>query len=83
MDGIVFPVGWMTAPVHPVGGNELVVELGRKRKGLSAKHLSLKQRERIPLLLRLDHLEGRGGAGIPLVAPRCIEAANEPRGRIH
>ena len=69
VDGVVFAVRVIAAPVHPVRGDKLVVEVRRKREGLGAEHLLFEQCQRVALLLRLDHAERRGGIGVSLVAP--------------
>ena len=69
--------------MRPVRGDELVVEFRRKREWLGAEHLLLDESQRIPLLLRLDHAKRRWGVGIPLVAARRVQAADQPRGRMH
>ena len=83
MDGVVFAIRVIAAPVHPVRGHELVVELGRKREGLGAEHLLLEERQGVTLFLRLDDAERRGGIGIPLVTPRRVETSDQTRGRVH
>ena len=83
MDGIVFAVGRIAAPMRPVRGDELVVEFRRKCEWLGAEHLLLDESERVTLLLRFDHAKRRWGVGIPLVAARRVQAADQPRGRVH